>query len=93
MQNTSKLKLKELQANVHDFQLVYDIAHEKQSERIASYIKKKLLCHPITPSASSYFDLTCPPTPGQDRLMKFPTPRPDRPGFPGGVPGGGGGGW
>ena len=29
------MKLKELQANVHDFQLVYDIAHEKQSERIA----------------------------------------------------------
>ena len=42
MQNTSKLKLKKLQANVHHFQLVYDIAHEKQSERIASYIKKKL---------------------------------------------------
>ena len=27
---------------MHDFQLVYEIAHEKQSEWSASYIKKKL---------------------------------------------------
>ena len=48
-----------------------------------------IMCHPISPCTSSYFDLPRPATPGQDRLRKFPIPGSDVPGFLGGVPVGG----
>ena len=44
--------------------------------------------HYVSPHKSLH-DLHRPPTPGQDRLRKFPTPGSDVPGFLGGVPVGG----